>query len=304
MDRQEARGVLRSKSRTFYIASRLLPPSSRRDVEILYAYFRWIDDLTDEPGNPHALQQLDEIQCDLEAPVARYPLVRAVQSIATEHGIPRAVLTEIITGARFDLAHSRLTTFDELLRYSDLVAGSVGAALCYILGTPSPQALDSARKLGVAMQITNVLRDVGEDLRRGRIYLPLTDLSRFGYRETDLEREKIDDCFRRLMRLEIDRTRTLYRVAMAGTRYLRPECRPAIHLAAALYSGILWKIERNGLDVFARRASLSAIEKLVIGACCLPGALGGRSKHEEMMADPPPGRLFSYGESVRTDPSA
>lgn len=261
--------LMHRKAHTFRLASSFLPVSIRNDVRVLYAYFRTVDDLADEP-NVDAASRLDAIEHSFSAGESREPLICEVLRIATRYGIPLSVLSEILRGARSDIAHAPFTSLDQLYGYSDLVAGSVGATLSYVLGDPCAEAQHSARKLGIAMQFTNVLRDVGEDLDRGRVYLPLEELSRVGISLDDLGQRRIESGFRTLMASQISRARHLYADGLKGLPYLRPTCRPAVVTAASLYSAILSKIESMDYDVFSARAHLTSREKLLL----LPGALG------------------------------
>ncbi len=255
---------MKAKAKTFFLASRLLPRSTREDVEVLYAYFRSVDDLVDEPGTVGVHDVLGTIERDLYAKNPELPLMYAVRSVIDRYAIPARLLAEVIQGARGDLAHSTPETFDDLYAYADLVAGSVGAALCYVLGHVSPESLLAARYLGVAMQLTNILRDVGEDLRQGRIYIPTADMAQCGYSETDLKNRVVDLRFKSVMRLEIYRSHQFYCAGLKGTRFLNPRARPSIVLAAQLYSRILVKIERSGFDVFEKRAAVPDYEKLLL----------------------------------------
>jgi phytoene synthase len=188
---------------------------------------------------------------------------------------------DMIAGQRMDLRRSRYDTFEELELYCYRVAGTVGLMSTTIMGVdaqlesapwrhhtpldPTPQAI----ALGIANQLTNILRDVGEDARRGRIYLPLEDLQRFNYSEADLIAGVIDDRWRRLMAFQIDRARRFYREAEAGISLLSPDARWPVWAALELYQQILDVIEENDYDVFSRRAYVPSWRKFFT----LPGAL-------------------------------
>jgi phytoene synthase len=261
--------LMQKKARTFFLASRLLPKQVRGDVETLYKYFRSVDDLVDEPDGGDVRQALAEVERDVNAERPALPMIQAVRSVVDRYSIPPALLTEVLRGARADIDHSTPATFDDLYAYADLVAGSVGATLCHILGAVSTESLLAARYLGVAMQLTNILRDVGEDLSRQRIYIPIEDMTRFEYSETDLATHVVDDRFRALMRFEIYRANQFYCAGINGIQFLNPRSRPAIQMAATLYGRILRKIEQSDFDVFEKRAAVHAYEKLL----SLPTAL-------------------------------
>lgn len=260
--------LMRSRARTFYLASLFLPVSARKDVAIAYAYFRTVDDLVDEQldlSREEVVETLasweDEI---IGRRVPQHPIICELLGIADRHRIPYDFLTMVIDGARFDLDMQWIETLDDLVRYSVLVAGSVGVIMAHILGTDDPRALEAANDLGVAMQLTNVLRDVGEDLQRGRVYLPRAELQAAGCTLDMLRREKITPQFQRVMQALIADARERYRRGMSGISYLDRSAQFSIYLAATLYSQILVKIERRDFDVFSRRASLSHVEKWML----------------------------------------
>ena len=180
----------------------------------------------------------------------------------TRYHIPRHYALQLIDGVARDLSQSRYQTFDELATYCYGVASTVGLMSMYIVGFTSHEAVPYAIKLGVALQMTNILRDVGEDFRNGRIYLPQDELRAFGITEADIAHGSITDRWRDFMRFQIDRTRRLYAESSPGIRLLDPDGQLAIAAASGLYRGILDTIEKNGCDVFSRRASLSAWEKI------------------------------------------
>ncbi|GAC1514522.1 MAG: phytoene/squalene synthase family protein [Chloroflexota bacterium] len=265
---RHAQRLMRSRARTFYLASLFLEVSIRRDVHAVYAYFRVIDDLVDEPGNRSRDQILDFLMGWQECLAGRRslsePLLCEVLRIADRHRVPYEFLTMVIDGARFDLDINQIETLDELIHYSELVAGSVGVVMAYILGTQDPLALAAANDLGVAMQITNVLRDVGEDLGRGRVYLPQSELRRAGCTLETLRREEITPSLRQVMQVLIGHARVRYQRGLAGIPHLDRSAQFAVYLAATLYAQILVKIERRDFDVFSRRASLGHVEKWML----------------------------------------
>jgi phytoene synthase len=231
---------------------------------VLYAFCRHTDDIVDEPGDD-ARERLAAWRARALAPhpPADDILLQAWHDVRLRHRIPLTYARHLLDGIALDLTRSRYDTFDELARYCYGVASTVGLMAMHIIGFAGQDALPYAVKLGVALQLTNILRDVGEDFRQGRIYLPRQDLDRFGYPEEDLARGVIDHRFRALMDFEIERTRRLYAEAWAGIGMLSRDGRLAIAAAADLYREILGKIVDNDYDVFNKRAHLSAREKLV-----------------------------------------
>jgi phytoene synthase len=176
--------------------------------------------------------------------------------------IPIDPALDLLRGARLDVTVDRYETYAALCEYCYLVASTVGVLVMPILGTISPEADRYGIALGRAMQMTNILRDVGEDARMGRIYLPAEDLRRFGCDESAILAGVVDERFVALMRFEIERVRALYCEAEPGIALLAPESRYTVRLALALYRGILDRIERNGYDVFRRRAYVPLRVKL------------------------------------------
>lgn len=260
--------ITSANSRTFYLASALLPRRKRRAMRALYAYCRTTDDIVDRPG-ADASRQLERWrrltlggrQADGD------PVSLAWTHIQAEYGIPLAYAERLIAGARQDLTQARYATFDDLAEYCYSVASTVGLMTMHITGFSGPEAVPYAVRLGVAFQITNVLRDVAEDWGRGRLYLPLDEFASFGLKEADVGEGALDDRWRAFMEFQIARNRQLYEQALPGIALLHPDGQFAVAAAARLYAGILNDIEAHDYDVFSRRAHLSGYAKL----CRLPG---------------------------------
>ncbi len=180
----------------------------------------------------------------------------------TRYHIPRHYALQLIDGVARDLFQSRYQTFDELATYCYGVASTVGLMSMYIVGFKTTKAVPYAIKLGVALQMTNILRDVGEDYRNGRLYLPREELAFYGIQEADIAEGRVTDNWRQFMKFQIDRTRQLYAESWAGVKMLEREGQLAIGAASVFYQGILDEIEKNDYDVFTRRASLSALGKV------------------------------------------
>ena len=203
---------------------------------------------------------------DLPAPAARTPAQHALRAFAVTvhaYAIPKQYFLDLAEGCRMDLTVARYDTWADLERYCYHVAGVVGLIMSCVFGLSDPAARANAVQMGNAMQLTNILRDVGEDWRKGRVYLPREDLDRFGYREDDLGRGTVDDRFVGLMRFEVARARDLYRRGAAGLCCLADDgSRLTAAAMAVVYAGILGAIERQGYDVFHRRAHLTTLGKL------------------------------------------
>ena len=252
------REITRVASKTFYLASLFLAPEKRRAVWAVYAFCRTADDLVDRiaPAGER-LAALDNLEASLLAALdgrADEPIFIAYADAARRFDIPIDPALALLRGARMDVTIRRYATFDSLCEYCYLVASTVGLLVTPILGYSSAEALEYGIVLGRAMQLTNILRDVGEDAMMGRIYLPTEDLERFGYDESRIFAHDVDAAFVSLMRFQIERVRAMYLDAEPGIAMLSPESRYTVRLALSLYRRILQSIEQNGYDVFRRRA--------------------------------------------------
>jgi phytoene synthase len=194
--------------------------------------------------------------------ILNHPVVMAWADARQRFGIPQVYAQQLIDGVARDLHQARYESFAELAEYSYGVASTVGLMAMHIIGFTNEDALPYAVRLGVALQTTNILRDVGEDWRRGRLYLPQAELREFGVTEDEIAQGRINDNWREFMRFQIERCRQLYAESLAGVAYLNSDGRFAITAAAELYQGILDDIEANDYDVFSRRAHLSMSAKL------------------------------------------
>jgi phytoene synthase len=250
-------------SRTFYLASGLLPDAKRRAIRALYAFCRTSDDMVD-CSKGDAATNLENWRKRTVYPRSdeQDPVVMAWADTRHNFHIPWRYVDQLITGVAQDLQYSEYETFNELATYCYGVACTVGLMSMHIIGFAGEQALPYAIRLGVALQLTNILRDVGEDWETGRIYLPKEDLEAFGVTKADLDAKVVDERWRALMHFQIQRTRQLYAGAMQGVAYLNPDGRFAIAAAAELYRAILDDIEAHDYDVFHRRAHISATGKL------------------------------------------
>ena len=251
-------------SKSFYFASALLPEEKRSAVRALYAFCRTVDDIVDESTDAERESRLDYWRRMVETGShADNDLVAAAwaDTLARYH-IPRHYALQLIDGVNRDLFQARYQTFDELATYCYGVASTVGLMSMYIVGFQSNTAVPYAIKLGVALQMTNILRDVGEDYRNGRLYLPREELAFHGIREQDIAEGRVTDNWRQFMKFQIERTRHLYKDSWEGVKLLEREGQLAIGAASVFYQGILDDIERHDYDVFTRRANLSAMGKI------------------------------------------
>lgn len=273
-----AREITRSASKSFYLSTLLLPRRKRRALQALYGFLRSTDDLVDDGGPGATLAALERWRSRSRRPAAEqdHPLLLAWADMRARFGVPQAYAEELIDGVAMDLTIRRYETFADLERYCYRVASTVGLICLHIVGCADerPETMQTAApyaiRLGLAMQLTNILRDIGEDARAGRIYLPLDELREAGYSEGELLAGRITPAFRRLMAGQIARAHALYDASRPGIALLHPDSRRAIASAAAIYRAILPKIVANDYDVFSRRAHLTLREKVWL----LPGGRG------------------------------
>jgi phytoene synthase len=270
-----ARAICRRHARSFYFSSFFLPREKRDAAYAVYAFCRLLDDATDEatdgPASEATIERfrgiLDDVyagRVDESDDTETGQALRAFAVTVNRYKIPRQYFEDVADGCRMDLTVTRYATWEELRVYCYRVAGVVGLIMCRVFGLTDKSAEAQAVLMGEAMQLTNILRDVGEDFARGRIYLPGEDLVRFGVTEPDLAAGLADDRFRALMAFEIERARQLYRDGAAGLTAL-PDDGSRFTAAAmgVIYSGILRAIERQSYDVFHKRARLSMPQKLL-----------------------------------------
>jgi phytoene synthase len=276
--------VVRAHARTFTLASYFLPAAKRRAAFALYAFCRLADDMVDAAtADASAARRLAEYERQLALALSGRPsgpVFRELSWAVREYGVPESVLHELVDGVARDLRPVRYATWPELALYCEGVASSVGEMCTYVFGVPGGPdarhaALRYARALGVAMQLTNILRDVGEDARRGRCYLPDEDLARF-----DLTRDEVlsaaaatplqgrglaaDPRWRRFMQFEVRRARDIYQVAIPGVSLLESDTRRCASACAWGYAGILGAIEARSYDTLHDRAQVGNWTRLSV----------------------------------------
>jgi phytoene synthase len=263
------RRVTRRHARSFYLASFFLPRQKRDAPYALYAFCRRMDDTVDGSTSPpdairSAVARLESRVDEVYAGrVPEVPGGKALASVVGRYAIPEYAFRELARGVLQDLEVSRYATVAELCGYAHRVAGVVGVMMAHVFGATSPAALEAAEALGQAMQLTNILRDVAEDWRASRLYLPLECLTRFGLGEADVALGCVDDRWRELLRHEIGRARAYYARAALGLPLLPDDgSRLTVAAMARLYGGILREIERCDYDVFAARRSVPTPRKL------------------------------------------
>jgi 15-cis-phytoene synthase len=257
------RTVARRRAKNFYYAFVLLSREQRNAMCALYAFMRYCDDLSDEPGaNRAAIDQWRAgLAAALEGRYDGHPAWPALHDTVQRFRIPHEYLYEMIEGVTSDLEPRRMETFADLYRYCYQVASVVGLSTIHVFGFDSPDALPLAEKCGIAFQLTNILRDIREDGERGRIYLPAEDLERFGVSQEDLLTGQRTHEFTNLMRFEADRARAYYGESAPLLGLVHRRSRASLCALVSIYSRLLDRIEQANYDVFSRRISLSGAEK-------------------------------------------
>jgi phytoene synthase len=259
--------VTRRSSSNFYYAFRLLSPERRQALYAVYAFCRFIDDIADDKDRREPAALLARWREELElvyggAPT--HPIGCALAEAVRRFALPQEYFLDLIRGVEMDLTRRRYATFDELYQYCYRVASTVGLVCIEIFGYQQPSTRDYAIDLGIAFQLTNILRDVLEDARRGRIYLPLEDLHRFDCAEAELLAGRYSPRFAALMAFECSRARAYYRRARSA---LAPEDRGSLAAAEAMcsiYKRLLDRIEARNFDVFGPKVTLSRYEKVTL----------------------------------------
>lgn len=263
----------RTHAKSFYFSAQFLPRHKRKAIYAVYALCRHVDDAVDELNEPteaagrlavaHWQEELNRVYKHEAVPHDDVsPVMRAWRDMLSRYPITQDLPLELMRGVLMDTHIKCYATWEDLKLYCYRVASTVGLMVTEIFGYQKPETLHYAEALGYAMQLTNILRDIGEDARLGRIYLPQDEIQKFGYTEAALMRGEINDAFRGLMKFEIERARALYRQAEQGIPLLDRDARFTVLLAARLYSRILDCIEAADYDVFTRRAHTTFTGKL------------------------------------------
>jgi 15-cis-phytoene synthase len=253
---------------SFYYSFLFLPPARRRAITALYAFCREVDDVVDGLADPQLagtkLAWWRQEVGRLFAGDPQHPVTRALQPALAPYGITSERLNEIINGMQMDLTQTRYLDFAALEHYCYCVAGAVGLLAAGIFGYSDARTLEYARNLGTAFQLINIIRDVGEDARKNRVYLPMEDLQKFNVTAADLLHARTSPGFAALMAFQAARARSYYDQAMAALPAAdRRAQRPGL-IMAAIYSALLAEIERDGFQVLTQRTSLTPVRKLWI----------------------------------------
>ena len=252
---------------SFYYSFLFLPPDRRRAITAVYAYCREVDDVVDEVSDSTAAEATltwwrTEI-AQLFAGHPTHPVTRALQPFIGEpFGISEQRLSAVLDGMQVDLRQSRFLDCAGLQRYAHLVAGVVGEMSAAIFGYRDPKTLEYAARLGLALQLINVIRDVGDDARRGRIYLPLDEMQRFGVKASDVLAARYVEGFVPLMRFQAERARAVYQDALALLPTVDHKAQRPGLMMGAIYSALLTEIEQAGFQVLHQRIALTPLRKL------------------------------------------
>jgi phytoene synthase len=269
-----------SRDTSFYYSFLVLPPRKRRAIVAVWDFCRAVDDAVDEvvpdaewregltaEARVRAQRELQLWRSELDAAYSGTPSTaqgRGLQPFIREFNLPRERFTELIDGVEMDLQHASYPTFEALAGYCRRVASAVGLICVEIFGYRNPAAREYAESLGMALQLTNIIRDVGADLRRGRVYLPAEDLARFGVSDSDLRRGAVTPPLRALLEFECGRAREYYRRAAAQLPAEDRRSLLAAEIMGAIYLEILRRIERAGYDVFSTRIRVPRPHRAVI----------------------------------------
>ncbi len=269
---QAVEAVTKQFGTSYYFATRFLPMNLRQATYALYSFFRIPDEIVDNAinQNPEAiLQELEDWEAMWHQAYAgdktKYPVLNITAEVFRKYEIPYQYSLDFLTAMKQDVYTNRYQTYADLQAYMYGSASVVGLMMSYIIGFNNIKALEYAPYLGEAMQLTNFIRDIGEDYKeRGRIYLPQEDMHKYNVTENNIRDNKINADFIKLIKFEIKRARNLYRQSDSGLKYLNKRGRFAVIMASRMYEAILDKIEQNNYDVLTKRARTSKREKIYI----------------------------------------
>jgi phytoene synthase len=272
--------------KTYYLATLLLPKKKRPPVHALYGFARFADEIVDDLASTLTPQEKadalrtwgDSVLADLRSGSSHDLIGRALVDSVNRYSIPLEYFEAFMTSMEMDLTVTRYNNYDELMTYVYGSAVVIGLEMLPILGYSDPRAIEAATALGTAFQLANFIRDIGEDIDRGRIYMPLDELAQCGVTEEMLLRRKMTPEIVEAIKFQIDRVRQLQATAEAGIKYLDPISRPCIRAASELYCGIVDEIEANGYDVFTKRATTSQWRRLRVAGIAFIQTLFARMR--------------------------
>lgn len=287
--RQYVRLLTRTYSKSFYLATQLMPLSRRDDVYAVYGFCRHTDNIVDAPrSRPQTIvkQELDAWREELTQAYisgeSQHPVMATFIRTVHHRGIPVQLAHALIDGVAMDLQFDRYYSFTELRKFCYHVASVVGLMMTHVFGYHDRAAFPYAEDLGIGMQLTNILRDVDEDWRlRGKVYLPMDELASYGLSEADIAAQRLDSTMKSFLRFQVDRAHTYFDRAEHGIPLLHRSGRGAVRAASRLYRGILFEIERNDYDIFTRRPVVSTLRKFTtLGFMLFPFGNFARNTHK------------------------
>ena len=268
---EHARLLTAHFSKSFYISAKMLPRERRWATYALYGFCRYSDNLIDNPrkrSKDELLKEaeyfLNEIQIAYRSGESEHPIIKAFIEVVKRYRIPIEYPIDLLKGVAMDIQKTRYQSFDDLHVFAYRVAGVVGLMMTHVLGYKNERAFEYAEKLGIAMQLTNILRDINEDKNLGRIYLPQDELKQFRVSEADIFAEKMTPNLKNLMKFQVERAQWYYNQANLGIKLLIPESRFAIYSASKIYNGILHRIINRDYNPFLGRVFVPQAKKIVI----------------------------------------
>ena len=258
--------------KTYYLATLLLPPAKRPFVHALYGFARYADEIVDDLASTLTDEEKatalkgwgSQAIKDIKSGESSDPVGRALVDTARRFSIPIEYFEAFLNSMEMDLTVNEYATYDDLMEYVYGSAAVIGLQMVPVLGALSPEAYESAKTLGIAFQLANFIRDIGEDLERGRIYIPIEDLIHFGVSREDLHQKILTPNIIELIKFQIARVRELQKSAEPGIQMLEPSSRPCIEAASELYCGIVDEVEAIGYDVFNFRAKTSTWRRIKV----------------------------------------
>lgn len=276
----QAAEVVRAGSQGFSLATRLFPVDLRRAAHAVYWFCFYTRRLASQAETPEqALSDLDHwasmVKAGLRGELARHPVLDVFLDTVDQRAIPHDLALEMIDGVRMDVPQTRYASFSQLSHHCHRVTGTVSLMMTHVVGFRGP-ALEYMADLGLAIELTAILRDVGEQLARGRVYLPQEEMAAFGYGEADLEAQAHNEAFRKLMEFQSARVRSYYQKAEPGLQLLDQRGRFAMKTAFEIYRKTLRHIEASDYDVFQRRPAVPAVERAWITARSMAGPITRR----------------------------
>ncbi len=260
--------------KTYFLATRLLPPAKRPYVHALYGFARYADEIVDDLASTLTAEQKaaalsswgDQVLQDLEQGYSADPVAAALVDTVKRWQIPLAHFEAFLKSMKMDLTVTEYKTYEDLYEYVYGSAAVIGLQMVPILEPISDDAYEPAKDLGIAFQLANFIRDVGEDLDRGRIYLPIADLTQFDVSIEEFKQRKVTNRIKELLKFEINRVRELEKRSIPGIKLLSPASQPCIDAARILYCGIVDAVETIDYQVFDKRAKVSLAKRLKVAA--------------------------------------